>query len=182
MTEWRFGDKALDYAVSDYIPPAVQMGFWPRINLAARHIRQARFPDGEWMEIGCNGGHLLATVGKPCWGYDIAAAPLEVARASGLDARYADITSDEMELAPVVAICEVLEHLEDPHGLLARICRDPVHTVIASGPVLETDEDHYEQHLWAWDEEGFAALFEGAGFTVTTQESEGIFQVLVAVR
>jgi hypothetical protein len=182
MTEVKFHESALDYEFSDYIPPYVQEGFWPRMEMAAVFAREARHPELPVVDLGCNGGHLLELIGPPCWGYDVAKYPLSVARAAGHDARRADITKDEIELAPVVTICEVLEHLADPHSVVRRLNCDPVEFVVASGPYQETPEAHYEQHCWAWDEEGFAAMFEAAGFRIVKQTTTGIFQALLATR
>lgn len=124
----------------------------------------------------------LALVGEPCWGYDIGEGPLAVARSAGFDARQADITSDELELAGIVVLSEVLEHLVDPHTMVARLCQDPVRTIVASSPHLETDADHYEQHRFAWDLDGYTALLEDAGFTVKQRQTVGIFQAQLAVR
>jgi 2-polyprenyl-3-methyl-5-hydroxy-6-metoxy-1,4-benzoquinol methylase len=152
------------------------------MEMAADLVRQARMPGQPVVDLGCNGGHLLELIGKPCWGYDIARSPLAVAFGNGHDARWANIATDELQLAPVVAICEVLEHLENPHAVVARLNVDPVRFVVASGPYRETAEDHYEQHLWAWDEEGFAKLFTDVGFNVVKQTTSGIFQAILLAR
>lgn len=182
MTEERVGDAWVDYSASDYIPPHVQAGFWERMNMVADLVRTYRFDGESVVDVGCNGGHLLELVGKPCWGYDIADSPLSVAREAGHDARRADITTDVLELAPLVTICEVLEHLENPHAVVARLNEDPVRIVFGSGPYLETAEDHYEQHVWAWDLDGFAEMFVEAGFKIVEQRTASVFQALVAVR
>ena len=171
----------VDYTNTDYIPPDVQVGYWERTNMVAKLVEVIR-GERALVDLGCNAGHLLATVGPPCWGYDIAISPLMFGREFGNDVRAADITKDELELAPVVTICEVLEHLPDPHAMVARLNVDPVEYVVASGPYQETPEDHYEQHLWTWDLEGFAAMFQAAGFTVVGTSTVGIFQALVAQR
>jgi hypothetical protein len=180
--EEKVGTEWVDYRASDYIPPHVQSGFWERMRMVAALVKTVRGPFEGLVDIGCNGGHLLQLVGKPCWGYDIAVSPLAVARQAGHDAREADIMTDDLEMAPVVTICEVLEHLDDPHAMVRRLDVDPVRCVIASGPYLETAHDHYEQHIWAWDEDGFAQMFRDAGFTIGTQATANVFQALVAYR
>ncbi len=96
--------------------------------------------------------------------------------------RYGDIMTDELELTSVVAISEVMEHLPDPHSLVKRLDVDPVKFVVASSPFLETEADHYEQHLWAWNLEGYKAMFEAAGFQVVKQTTAGVHQALLATR
>lgn len=185
--EWRLeGPGAVDlvdyYRQYPYIDPAYQAGFWPRIHMTANLIAGARQPGQTVCELGCNAGHLLELVGQPCWGYDIGEGPLAVARRSGHDARRADITADDLELGDIVVLSEVLEHLDDPHGMVARLNRDPVRMVVASSPHLETDVDHYEQHKFAWDLDGYSAMLEGAGFTVKQRATVGIFQAQLATR
>lgn len=182
MAEWRFEDPGIDYTTSDYIPPAVQAGYWDRTHLAADLVRQIREPGQPVVDVGCNAGHLLDLVGAPCWGYDIADSPLAFGLDAGRPVRKADITVDALELGPVVTICEVLEHLPDPHRMVARLNQAPVRYVVASGPYQETPDAHYEQHVWAWDLDGFAALFTRAGFRVVKQATADIFQALIAVR
>lgn len=185
--EWRLnGPGATDlveyYEHYPYIAPDYQAGFWPRIHMTADMIRGARQPSEAVCELGCNAGHLLELIGPPCWGYDIGNGPLAVARAAGRDARRADITTADLALAEIVVLSEVLEHLDDPHGMLARLNRDPVRVVIASSPYLETGDRAYEQHCFAWDLDGYSALLEGAGFTVTQRATVGIFQAQMATR
>lgn len=172
----------MDYERSDYIPPAVQIGYWPRTNMVRDLVAEIRPTGTAVVDVGCNAGHLLAMIGMPCWGYDIADSPLSVGLSQGHDVRKADITADTLELAPIVTISEVLEHLADPHAMVARLNQDPVTHVVASGPYKETEHDHYEQHTWAWDLDGFKALFETAGFTVITQRTVELHQALVAAR
>lgn len=183
MAETKLGDADIDYRFTDYIPPYVQEGFWPRTEMVAALVARVRLSsDMAVVDLGCNGGHLLELLGEPCWGYDIASAPLSVAKEAGHDVRWANVTTDDIELAPIVTICEVLEHLSDPHSLVRRLNSDPVRFVVASGPFRETAEDHYEQHCWAWDEVGFAAMFSAEGFRILRQETTGIFQALLATR
>jgi hypothetical protein len=66
--------------------------------------------------------------------------------------------------------------------LIRRLNVDPVRYVVASSPYLETVENHYEQHVWIWDEEGYKAMFEAAGFRVVEQATAGNHQALLAER
>lgn len=183
MTEHRLQPATIDYTGTDYIPPEVQGDeFWPRMTMVADIVRQIRIPTVPVVDLGCNAGHLLELLGTPCWGYDIATGPLTVAAQAGHVVRQTDITKDDLLLAPIVTICEVLEHLEDPHGMVKRLACDPVQFVVASGPWEETPEDFYEQHCWAWDLEGFRLLFEDSGFVVTKQVTTGSYQALLAMR
>jgi hypothetical protein len=105
----------IDYLGTDYIPPYVQDGFWPRIELVVDLIATVRHRYEPVVDLGCNAGHLLERVGPPCWGYDIALSPLGFGKRAGHDVRYADVTKDQVELAGIVALSEVCEHIDDPH-------------------------------------------------------------------
>jgi hypothetical protein len=70
-----------------------------------------------------------------------------------------------LHLGPVVVLTEVLEHMADPHGFLAKLhARPEVRYVVASSPHSETPEQHEWNHAWAWDPDGYRAMFEAAGF------------------
>jgi hypothetical protein len=81
------------------------------------------------------------------------------------------------------AVCavatEFLEHLADPHGFV-RTLPGCYQWVVASSPAFETASSHYAFHTWAWDTDGYRALFERAGFDVLRHEIAGEFQVLLA--
>jgi hypothetical protein len=88
-------------------------------------------------------------------------------------------------------VAEVLEHLEDPIGLLARLA-DHTYAVVASCPVNEelnhdtawdmtkiqallTGSDRVgigegAGHIWAMDQEGFEHMFEVAGYEILHEE------------
>ena len=76
----------------------------------------------------------------------------------------------------VAFLSEILEHVRDPHKLVAN-CASAADFIVASSPIGETLSDkpfdlsaydetpeHHEDgsgHIWAWDLEGFASLFKG---------------------
>lgn len=68
-------------------------------------------------------------------------------------------------VGPVVVLTEVLEHMADPHGFLAKLhARPEVRYVVASSPHSETPEQHEWNHAWCWDCRGYLAMFRAAGF------------------
>lgn len=70
-----------------------------------------------------------------------------------------------LHLGPVVVLTEVLEHMADPHGFLAKLhARPEVRYVVASSPHSETPEKHEWNHAWCWDEAGYGGMFRTAGF------------------
>jgi hypothetical protein len=72
---------------------------------------------------------------------------------------------------------EVLEHLIDPHGTLLAL---PSEFVVVSSPYGETGDAHYEFHLWAWDEEGYAKMVEDAGYEILHHERVWLNQIILA--
>lgn len=71
-----------------------------------------------------------------------------------------------LELSSVVVLTEVLEHMADPHGFLAKLhARPEVRYVVASSPYGETPERHEWNHAWAWDRDGYEEMFNNAGFS-----------------
>jgi len=117
-------------------------------------------------DFGAGDGGLLMLVGRewavPAWGYDLQQSNVKAAvEERKVDVRYADITRDKVEYGECLVICETLEHLEDPHGLLRNA---PSKYLIASVPDGETPESHYEYHTWGWDIDGFGEMLEGAGY------------------
>lgn len=92
-----------------------------------------------------------------------------------------EIINSEVDLADIVVMTEVLEHLTRPHDVVREIFEHGVtRFIVASSPWTESDVSHDECHAWAWDQAGYRALFEDAGFTVVRHETTGMFQVIMA--
>lgn len=137
------------------------------------------------VDLGCGDGGLLSLIrgfGATCWGYDLMPANIEAARQErGVDARYYDFVNDPIHWGDCVAVTEVLEHLQDPHAMVRTVAEN-CRWVVASSPARETPESHDEVHAWAWDPDGYRAMFEAAGITVVAQvvtENWPHFQVLL---
>ena len=139
---------------------------------AALASEAANDASGYVVDLGAGDGALLSLLDyglkNVSYGYEIIHADAEYARrVRGVTVyeRNVSATLDETPLGPVVVLTEVLEHLADPHGFLAKLAqRDSVKFVVASSPWNETPVRHEWNHAWAWDAEGYAKLFEGAGF------------------
>ena len=131
-------------------------------------------------DYGCGNGGLLSLVRAPrIVGYDFCPANVEAAKELGRPVEHLDFTTAPLQEADVAVMSEVLEHMNDPHGFLKRL---QCHHLVASVPHGETDEDHYEYHLWGWDAGGFAAMLVGAGFTTNDCIIAGQTQVWSASR
>lgn len=131
------------------------------------------------VDLGAGDGALLSLLPEPLrhvsFGYDFIREDVRYANAvRGVKVWIRNIThaiarESSIALGPVVVLTEVLEHMADPHGFLAKLAaRDEVRYVVASSPFGETPEQHEWNHAWAWDEHGYAAMFEAAGFAPHT--------------
>lgn len=141
----------------------------------------------EVSDLGCGDGGLLSLVQDlPCvsaWGYDFQPSNAAGWAQRGVYAEAVDVFAPDSRVVygDVVVTTEVLEHLADPHAALRRI-HDAGLTeyLVASSPWTESAESHDECHSWAWDQDGYRALIEQAGFTVLRHETVGMFQVVLA--
>lgn len=137
------------------------------------------------VDLGCGDGGLLSLLKEQnitAWGYDL--TPNNINHATTVrkvDARYTDFKNDsEIVYADIAVLTEVLEHLVDPHSHLRGI---PSKFLIASSPYNENHKRHYEFHLWAWDEDGYRALIEQAGYKILKHlKVSGWSQIILAIR
>lgn len=168
MSEWRLFDggtaqvsTAEFHRDRDRAPHLEQDGHRYRLFAAAQEI--GRLNPHTVVDLGCGDGGLLSlllNMGIPCWGYDFAPNNAAGWVERGVTAELRDVftTRDVPRWGELVVMTEVLEHLTDPHGVLAWVARH-ARWVVASSPRWETDATHATEHAWAWDEDGYAALF-----------------------
>jgi hypothetical protein len=97
----------------------------------------------------------------------------------GVTAELRDVftTRDVPRWGELTVLTEVLEHLADPHGTLQWVAAN-THWVVASSPHDETPEHHGPEHAWAWDMEGYAAMFE-RHYHLLAHEQAGWSQIIV---
>ena len=141
-------------------------------------------------DLGCGDGGLLQLLRGDrtlrAWGYDFAPANAAGWAERGVDGRAADVFGADrprIVLGDVVVATEVLEHLTDPHGSLGWLhaCAEPWY-LVCSSPHTETYESHDACHAWAFDMEGYAAMFRAAGWEPVVHEPVGMFQLMLAKR
>jgi SAM-dependent methyltransferase len=114
------------YAQSrDVAVPAFVLG---RLEETVGAFERYRSAANSWLDIGCGTGTLLQAATNRGWqpvGTEVAAAAVESVRAAGLDARFGQAGDLDLPQAhfDVVSLIEVIEHVDDPDGLLADAAR-----------------------------------------------------------
>lgn len=193
--EWRLFEGDVPYvstaefhADRERAPHLEQSVHRERLDLALDFVRAAAHSYGSptLSDLGAGDGGFLTTV-RPyvsyAWGYDFCPANIAGAVERGVDVRAVNFIEQDVDLGTIVTATEVLEHLADPHGLVKRLWSSPgVKELVVSSPYTETDVSHDECHAWAWDEDGYRALIEGAGWKVARHETTSYFQVILARR
>lgn len=202
MTEWRLVPEGVVpewttpawYAQVVNTPMADQTDHGPRVQAAADMVSAlaVEVAARTVVDVGAGDGGLLQRLHLPdgckAWGYDLQPDSIKYAREHrpGVDVRYGDVLQPgtvSWGMPPTIVVCtEMLEHLLDPRAFLRRI--DPsVEYGVFSSPYLETGDNHYEYHVWAWDLDGYRALLADCGWTVTDQVTVSpMFQVVSARR
>lgn len=187
MTEYRLSQDGFQSTYEFHAErPAVdhlgQAGHVRRLTTVAGLIDGLDPQPSSWIDYGCGAGGLLALVGGITnkRGFDFHLPGVQLGRDRGRPVEYLNfVGASVLPHAELATMTEVLEHLEDPHGFLRRL---PCERLIASVPVNETPAEHCEEHVWAWDRAGFAAMLRGAGFEVRSHIDDGSSQYVVAVR
>jgi 2-polyprenyl-3-methyl-5-hydroxy-6-metoxy-1,4-benzoquinol methylase len=179
------------YAGRDSAPHVDEPLHRPRLELAAEHVRWVARDLGlrSLSDLGAGDGGLLWLLrqsGLNAWGYDLQQTNCDAAEARGVAVQLRDVLADaSIVFGDIAVTTEMLEHLVDPHAFVRRLLDDwerGPRAVVASSPRTETAEAHYEFHTWAWDTDGYRALFEDQGWLVVRHEPRDMFQVLTAVR
>jgi hypothetical protein len=165
-----------------------------RLNQAAREIELAlrllgdRFPGEEilWVDAGCSYGVIMNAVEPPAsisgrcrfLGFDFNAPGIALARevAGNLGRDFCRFEVGDVAEAKALAggrrihlitAFEVLEHCPDPLAVLAGYRAMEPGMLVVGSPLSEPQGIFpAEQHVWAFDAEGFAALAREAGFAI----------------
>ncbi len=199
MAEWKLlGQEHVSTAEfhqhRERAPHLEQWGHKARLYKAAEFVQAACLHDGEACsvsDLGCGDGGLLSIVQNyscvsRAWGYDFQPSNEHGWRERGVTARQADVfnpdSPDHIDFGRISVTTEVLEHLLAPHEVVRGISYMSDY-LVASSPYDETDQGHDECHSWAWDMEGYRAMFENNGWVVQDHVAvDSKFQVLWAVR
>ena len=185
MTEWKLFNEATPY-VSTFsfhehrgrAPHLEQPDHRQRLKAAAGLIRDLQ--PASVVDLGCGDGGLLSLIRDiPSWGYDFQPANVQGWIERGVAAEQRDVfnTFDVVRWGEAAVLTEVLEHLADPHKVVEWVSRNAT-WVVASSPKDETGDHHGDCHAWAWDMDGYRALFE-PHFDVIRHHALGWSQLLV---
>lgn len=129
-----------------------------RIQAAAKEARELN--PSSIVDLGCGDGGFLSLVHDiPSWGFDFQPSNQQGWDERGVIAELRDVfnTHDVPRWGELAVATEVVEHLQDPHGAVRWIAEN-ARWVIASSP--SQDDMSGDCHAWAWDHEGYRALFE----------------------
>ena len=173
------------YARRDHAPHLEQPTHRARILAAASAVVEASQMLGAFtaVDLGAGDGGLLSLLGPNItgWGYDLQPTNVAAAQRRNVDVKLADITTDQITWGDIAIATELLEHLRDPHGMVARAaCHSKA--LVCSVPCEETSSSHYVYHVWAWDQLGLANMVTANGWTIVRHSIVGATQVMLAVR
>lgn len=149
-----------------------------RLYMAAKFIRSVN--PSSVVDLGCGDGGLLSLIKYiPSWGYDFCPANMEGWKERGVDAEFQDVFNTDFEprWGELTVVTEVLEHLRDPHAALNWIARNS-RFVVASSPIDERPGGCHDEHIWAWDFDGYAELV-GEHFTILEHRRVDWSQVIL---
>lgn len=186
MTEYRFHSVDQTAPVSTYefhehrdrAPHLEQGPHRTRLYRTAALVRS--LDPASVVDLGCGDGGLLSLLsGFDAWGYDFQPSNVAGWVERGVTAELRDVfnTRDVPRWGEVAVLTEVLEHVDDPHGVVEWVARN-TRWVVASSPVGETPDAHADEHAWGWDIAGYLALF-APHFEAVTHETVDWSQILV---
>lgn len=163
-----------------------------RLHIAAGYVidfAYQRYMNGAMItrviDLGCGDGGLLSLIKDQSYieafGYDFQPSNTAGWADRGVTAYAMNFIDSKtwhqmIPRADLYVMTEVLEHLEDPHGMVDRVfARDA--SLVCSSPWMEHEGNIDACHAWAWDMPGYVNMIETAGFHVDKSQRTGIFQV-----
>lgn len=179
------------YKDRERAPHLEQPGHRERLHATAKVVMDLLLGDREIrsvVDLGCGDGGLMSLLrdmhvdpgrGVYVHGYDVSPEAVRGAQERGVQAELVDVMHDEPLWGDLAICTEMLEHQVDPHGFLQRVRRASRY-IVASSPWTESDRSHYEFHTWAWDHEGYRAMFRDTGWYVLAHQTVQSFQILAA--
>ncbi len=171
-------NRSFDYneANAKYCDPAYLQG--KQLRWSHRTLLAADWRGRRVLEIGCFNGFFLDELhkaGADVWGFDVNATAVAVGSALfGLGGRLFTDLDTTLANGPFddVLCIDVLEHLDHPEDLVARLQASlgPEGRLVVAGPTLERGfhdkSDFPPHHKWWFSRTGLVALANGAGLGV----------------
>ena len=118
------------------------------------------------IELGCSAGDIIGAFayGHTCIGIDVTPGACAAARSRYpalrvIEASVEDVDPQECD---VLILCEFLEHIVDPIGLV-KAWMPLAKTVVIGHPLVGGGEDPEHGHLWAYEPTDFDAWFPMGG-------------------
>lgn len=159
--------------------------------------------DGLWVDLGCGTGELLMAAAQKGWhvkGIETDPAEVEFGRKQGLDIAQSDVSSlkpEHLQNAKVLSLLNLLEHMRDPAGILAKLANAlpaeayvvvevPRHPSLSSFvslafPHLAHRHIYAPDHLHVFTEKSVEIMLDNAGLnTVALWEFGQDFQHLIS--
>lgn len=202
VPEWTRPDW---YASRERAPHLEQELHRPRLLEAAEQINAAaqKYGCDTLVDLGAGDGGLLQLLyanrsrwnGMTAWGYDLQPENVAGARERGVPVFYGDAIAGveflgraddgteqttPIDWGQIAVATEMLEHLLCPQAFVREIAKHS-RVLVASSPRTERPGAAYGFHTFAWDEDGYRALLEQAGYQVVRQEPVGMFQVITGL-
>ena len=137
------------------------------------------------VDLGCGDGGLMSLMKSSdtkVFGFDFQPSNVVGWAERGVDAYWLNFVEqwEDVDQAEIYTITECLEHLANPHQMVASI-RARNAQIVASSPWTEHAGSHDECHAWAWDMSGYAEMLTNAGFNIASHSTTGMFQVIWGV-
>ena len=118
------------------------------------------------VELGCSAGDILGVFSEvhTCIGYDVTPGACHAARERypSLAVIEAAVEDVEPQECGVLILCEFLEHIVDPVGLV-KAWLPLAQTVVIGHPVIGEAHDPEFGHLWSYEPSDFEAWFPMGG-------------------
>lgn len=118
------------------------------------------------VELGCSAGDIVGAFAKEhhCIGYDVTPGACRAARERYPDLTVVEIAVEDVPPFPtdVLILCEFLEHVVDPVGLV-KAWMPLAETVVIGHPLVGNGDDPEYGHLWAYEPRDFDAWFPMGG-------------------
>ena len=124
------------------------------------------------IELGCSAGDIVGTFSErhDCHGYDVVPEAVRLSRERYPKLHVQQAAAEDIVPIPcdVLILCEFLEHIADPVGLV-KAWLPLARAVVIGHPLVGDGWDPEVGHLWAYYDDDFAAWFPMGGHELVEQ-------------